>query len=76
MERTPRKCFRCRFEDHMIIKCPKRVCFNDKVNRACDNGENNSDCKIYSSMAQMSSNDKWKNHGKTENCDRKIVQEG
>ena len=38
-----------------------------KVNRACDNGENNSDCKIYASMAQMSSNDKQKNHRKTEN---------
>ena len=31
------------------------------------NGENNSDCKIYVSMAGMSSNDEWKNHGKTEN---------
>ena len=66
MERTPRKCFRCVSEDYMIAKFPKQVCFNGKVNRACDNGENNSDCNIYASMAQMSSNDEWKNHGKTE----------
>ena len=29
--------------------------------------ETNSDCKIYASMERMSSNDKWKNHGNTEN---------
>ena len=29
--------------------------------------ETNSDCEIYASMARMSSNDKWKNHGNTEN---------
>ena len=58
MERTPRKFFRCGSEDHMIAKCPKQVCFNEKGNRACDIGENKSDCKIYASMAQMSSNDK------------------
>ena len=56
MERTPRKCFRCVSEDHMIAKCPKQVCFNEKVNRACENGENNSNCEIYASMARMSSN--------------------
>ena len=67
MERTPRKCFRCGSEDHMITKCPKQVCFNKKGNRECDNGENNSDCKIYVSMARKSSNEKWKNHGRTEN---------
>ena len=67
MERPPRKCFRCGSENHMIAKCPKQVCFNEKGNYACDNGENNSDCKIYASMAGMSSNDEWKNHGKTEN---------
>ena len=67
MERTPRKCFRCGSENHMIAKCPKQVCFNEKGNCACDNGKNNSDCKIYESMALMSSNDEWKNHGKTEN---------
>ena len=67
MERTPHKCFRCGSEDHMIAKCPKQVCFNEKGNRACKNVKNNSDCKIYASMARMSSNDKWKNHGKTEN---------
>ena len=34
-------------------------------NRACDNGENNSDCKVYVSMARMYINDEWKNNGKT-----------
>ena len=56
MERTPWKCFRCGYEDHMITKCPKppkdnekrrrKVCFNEKGNHACDNGENNDDHKI------------------------------
>ena len=41
--------------------------FNEKGNYAWDNGENNSEYKIYASMARMSSNDEWKNHGKTEN---------
>ena len=59
-ERLPRKWFRCESEDHMIAKCPKQVCFNEKGNRACDNDKNNSDCNIYASMARMSSNDKWK----------------
>ena len=58
VERTPRKCFRCVSEDLMIAKFPKQVCFNEKGNYAYDNGENNSDCEIYASMAQMSSNDK------------------
>ena len=57
MERTPRKCFRCGSEDHMIAKCPKQVCCNEKVNYACNNSENNSDCEMYASMARMSSND-------------------
>ena len=74
MERPPRKCFRYGYEDHMITKCPKQVCSNEKVNRACDNGENNSDCKIYASMAQMSSNDEWKNHDKAENLDGTLVK--
>ena len=52
----------------MITKCPKppkdikkrreQVRFNEKGNPACDNGKNNSDQKIYASMARMSSNDK------------------
>ena len=67
MERPPLNCFRCGSEDHMIAKFPQKVCYNEKGNRACDNGENNSDCKIHASMARMSSNDEWKNHGKTEN---------
>ena len=67
MEGTPQKCFRCGSEDHIIAICPNQVCFNEKGNRACDNVENNGDCEIYASMARMSSNDEWKNHGKTEN---------
>ena len=67
MKRSPQKCFRCGSEDHMIKKLPKtpndnkkrrkQVRFNEKVNRACDNGKNNSDQKIYASMAHMSGND-------------------
>ena len=70
MERQPRKCFRCGSEDHVIAKCPKppkdnekrrnKVRFNEKGNRACENGENNDDHKIYASIAQMSSNDEHK----------------
>ena len=67
MERTPWKCFSCGSEDNMIGKCPKQVCFNEKGNYACDNSENDSDCKTYAYMAQMSSNHKWKIHGKTKN---------
>ena len=51
----------------MIEKCPKQVCLNKKCNYACDNGKNKIDCDIYASMAKMSSNDEWKNHGMTEN---------
>ena len=58
MERPPRKCFRYGSEDHMIAKCPKEACFNEKGNYTCDNGENKSDCKIYASMEQIYSNDK------------------
>ena len=67
MERTPRKFFRCGSEDNMISKCPKQVCFNEKGNYACNNGENNSDREIYASMTQISSRDECKNNGKTEN---------
>ena len=52
----------------MIEKCPKQpkdnkkrrihVSFNEKGNRACNNGENKNDHKIYASMARMSGNDK------------------
>ena len=52
----------------MIAKCPKpkkynnkqrnQVRFNEKGNRACENGENNSDQKIYASMACISGHDK------------------
>ena len=59
-ERTPWKCFRCGSEDHLIAKFPnppkynekqrKQVLFNEKGNRAYDNGKNNSDQNIYASM--------------------------
>ena len=65
-KRTPRKCFRCGSEDHLIAKCPKapkenkkrrrQVQYNKRGNRACNNGKNNSDQKIYASMAHMSGN--------------------
>ena len=67
-DRTPQKCFRCGSEDPLIAKCPKppkendkrrkQVYFNEKFNRACNNGKNNSDQKIYASMARMSGNEK------------------
>ena len=66
-ERTPRRCFKCVSEDHMIAKCPKppkdneerqkQVRFNEKGNRVCDKDKNNSDQKIYVFMARMSGND-------------------
>ena len=69
-EHPPRKCLRCGSEDHMISKCTKppkdnekrrkQVHFNEKVNRACENGEDNDDHKIYASMARMSSDDERK----------------
>ena len=60
MEPTIQKHFRCRSEDHMITKCPKprknnekrqkQVHFNEKGNRAYDNGKDNNDHRIYASM--------------------------
>ena len=51
----------------MIAKCPyppkdsekrrKSVRFNETVNRACDNSEDDNDHKIYASMARMSNDD-------------------
>ena len=62
----PRKCFRCASEDHLIAKSPKtpkenekrrkQVRFNEKGNRTCNNGKNNSNQKIYAHMARMSGN--------------------
>ena len=67
MERTPRKCFRYGSEYHLIAKYPKppkknykwrkQVCFYDKVNGACNSRKNNSDQKIYATLARMSGND-------------------
>ena len=66
-KRTPGKCFRCGSECHLIAKFKKlpkenekrqkQVRFNEKGNLECDNGENKSDQKIYSSLARMSGND-------------------
>ena len=60
----------------MIAKCPKppkysekrrkSVYFNEKNNCACDNGEDENDHKIYTSMARMSSDDERKSK---EYCD-------
>ena len=54
----------------MIAKCPKppkdnekrrkQLHFNEKGNRACNNGKDNDDHKIYASMARMSSDDERK----------------
>ena len=65
----PRKCFRRGSEDQLIVKSlnppkenekrRKQVYFNEKGNHTCNNKENNSDQKIYASMARMSGNDKF-----------------
>ena len=54
----------------MIRKCPKppkdnkkrrkQVHLNEKGNRACDNGKNNNDHKIYTSIARIYSDDERK----------------
>ena len=59
--------FRCGSEEHLIAKFPKppkenekqknQVHFNEKGNFAFNNRKNNSDQKIYASMARMSVND-------------------
>ena len=66
-EQTTRKYYRCESEDHLIAKYPKppkenekrrnQVHFNEKGNRVCDNGENNSDHKIYAYMERISGNE-------------------
>ena len=54
----------------MIAKCPNppndnekrrtQVRFNEKGNRACDNGDDDDDQKIYTSMSQMASDNEQK----------------
>ena len=70
-EHTPRKCFRCGFEYHLIVKYPKpiednkkrkkQVRFSERVNRALqkeyNNVDNHNDQNIYASMSRMSDND-------------------
>ena len=55
-----------------------QVCFNEKVNRACNNGKNNSDQKIYASMARMSSNDERssKEYGDSSQLNNCILDSG
>ena len=45
----------------------KSSTFNEKVNRACDNGQNSSDHNIYASMARMSSNEECSNENYGDN---------
>ena len=70
-ERPARKFYRCGSEDHLIAKFPKPPkdsekirksgkC-KEKVNRACDNSDDDNDLKVYASMARMSSYDKREN---------------
>ena len=68
-EQTYQKCLRCGSGFYLIPKCPKppkynekrrkQVRFNEKCNRAYNNGKNDSDQKIYVSMARMSGNNKY-----------------
>ena len=66
-KRKPLKCFRCRYEDHLIAKFPKynkkegkQVRFIERGNRSsqkkCENVDNDNDQKIYAYMARMSDN--------------------
>ena len=66
-ELTPRKLFICGSQNHLIAKFPKppkdnykqkkQVRFNENGNCACNNGNNNSDQKIYAYMARRSVKD-------------------
>ena len=87
-EPMPRKCLRYGSEDHIIEKCPnppkdnkkqqKQARFNEKGNCACDNDENNSDQKIYASMASMSGNDECpsQNYGDSLQLTNRILGSG
>ena len=44
LEHPHQKYFRCGSKNHMIAKCPKQVCFNEKGYYACNNGKNDCDC--------------------------------
>ena len=67
-EQRPQKCFIFGSQYNLIAKFPNppkenqkprnQVRLNEKVNRACDNGDNNSDKNIYASIARKSGNDK------------------
>ena len=56
----------------------KQVRFNEKGNRACDNGEYNDEHKIYASMARMSNDDKHKsvNYGDSSQLTNWILDSG
>ena len=87
-DRPARKCFRCGSEDHMIAKCPKppkdsekirkSARSNEKGNRACDNSKDDNDYKTYTSMAQMSSDEKCesKDYGDSSQLTNCILDSG
>ena len=56
----------------------KKVRFNEKGNRACDNDKDNDDHKIYASMAQRSSDDerKSRNYGDSSQLTNWIFDSG
>ena len=72
----------------MISKCPKppkdnekrrkQVSFNEKCNRACNNGENDDDHKIYASMARMPIDDERKSvkYGDSSQLTNQILDSG
>ena len=72
----------------MIVKRPKppkdndkrrkQIRFNEKGNRSCDNNKNNSDQKIYASMARMSGNDECpsENYGDSSQLTNWILDSG
>ena len=70
-ERIYRKCFRCGYQYQLFAKFTKppkdnekrkkQVGFNERGNRACKNGDNNSDLNIYASMERMYFNDRCPN---------------
>ena len=70
-DRPARKCFRCGSEYHMIAKFPKPSKDSEKrrksdkskekVNRVCNNSDDDNDLKVYIYMARMSSDNERKN---------------
>ena len=79
------RCFRIQIQ---LVNCElspkdndkrrKQVLFDEKGNCACDNGENNSDQRIYASMVHTSSNDKRssENYGDSSQWTNLILDSG